>query len=184
MKNIVRSTVIVSLAVSVWIAAASSPAATAGDAPAAAPYYRFVGKWQGQGELSEPGNAPIKLALSLSCRKVSLGSGVACELTGKNNSLQISELDLFGVDAVTGQGHWYAVSNQGESHDHLAAWSDADTMKAYYHWAQEGKQMRENIEFRFKGKGALTFRSAVTADGQPAGEFSGSLKTVMPLASR
>jgi hypothetical protein len=184
MKSIVRSTVIVSLACSAWITAANSPAASAGEEPAAAPYYRFLGKWQGQGELSEPGNTPIKLAISLSCRKVSLGSGVACEMTGKNNSMQIAESDLFGVDPVTGQGHWYAVTNQGETHDHLAEWSDANTMKAHYDWAQDGKRMKESIEFRFQGKNAVTFRSVVSADGKPAGEFSGSLKALMSSASR
>jgi hypothetical protein len=33
----------------------------------------------------------------------------------------MSETDLMGVDAVTGEGHWYAVINQGESHDHITA---------------------------------------------------------------
>jgi hypothetical protein len=184
MKNIVRSTVIVLLAGSAGITTARSLAAAAGEAPAAAPYYRFVGKWQGHGQLSEPGNAPIKLAISLSCHKVSLGWGVACDMTGKNDSMQVAESDLFGVDPVTGQGHWYAVTNQGETHDHLAEWSDAHTMKAHYHWAQDGKQMQENIEFRFEGKGAVTFRSVVSADGKPAGEFAGSLKALMSSASR
>lgn len=184
MKNIVRRIGIVLLACSAWITVANSLAASAGKEPAAAPYYRFLGKWKGQGELSEPGNAPIKLAISLSCRKVSLGWGVACEMRGKNNSTQIAESDLFGVDPVTGQGHWYAVTNQGETHDHLAEWSDAHTMKAHYTWAQDGRQMRENIEFRFQGKGAVSFHSVVTADGKPAGEFAGSLKALMSSASR
>jgi hypothetical protein len=39
----------------------------------------------------------------------------------KNGKLVMSETDLMGVDAVTGEEHWYAVINQGESHDHITA---------------------------------------------------------------
>ena len=52
---------------------------------------------------------------------------------------------------------------------------DPKTMKAHYTWTQDGKKMEENISFEFTGKKSVAFRSAVSQDGQPAGEFSGKL---------
>ena len=48
-------------------------------------------------------------------------------------------------------------------------------MKARYKRTQDGKGMEEDITFKLSGKYALVFRSTVTADGAPAGSFSGSL---------
>ena len=144
--------------------------------PAAARYYPFVGAWQGQGEFTEPGQAPVKLTLSLSCRKVSAGWAVACDMFARSNTMVIAESDLFGVDPLTGRGHWYAITNQGETHDHLVEWDNAQTMKARYAWTEDGRRMQESVEFSFKGTNALTFRSVVSADGKPVAQFSGSLK--------
>ena len=90
--------------------------------------------------------------------------------------MKMSEPDLMGVDPVTGAGHWYAVTNQGETHDHLTDWPDPKTMKARYAWTQDGKKMAEDITFKFTGKSSVTFQSVTTADGQEAGLFSGALK--------
>jgi len=57
------------------------------------------------------------------------------------------------VDSVTGQGHWYAITNSGDTHDHLSSWPDANTMLAHYKWTQEGKDMEEDITFKFSGEG-------------------------------
>jgi hypothetical protein len=86
------------------------------------------------------------------------------------------ESDLMGVDPVTGQAHWYSVTNQGETHDHLASWPDAHTMLAHHDWMQDGTHMREDITFHFQGADAVTFKSVVTADDKQAATFSGSLK--------
>jgi len=143
--------------------------------PAAAVFYPMIGKWHGQGEMVEPGQVPAKLTLTLSCKKVSAGWAVACTMSAKNKTMSIIESDLMGVDPVTGKGHWYAITNTGETHDHLVDWKNADTMHAQFIWIQDGKQMMEDITFNFK-KRAMTFHSVVTADGQIAGEFSGSVK--------
>jgi hypothetical protein len=144
--------------------------------PAAASYYPFVGQWKGQGQLREGGKAPISLTLSLTCNKASAGWAVRCDLTAKNDKIAISESDLMGVDPVTGKGHWYAVSNQGETHDHVTEWVSSSEMKASYSWMQNGKRMEEHITVQFPRKKSLEFRSVVSADGKEVGVFSGKLK--------
>jgi len=150
--------------------------ASAKKAPAAAEFYPLVGKWHGGGEMAQPGQAPIKLSLNLDCSKVSSGWGIRCSMHAKNKEMSMSESDLMGVDPVTGQAHWYAVSDQGETHDHLARWVDPRTMLAHYSWIQGGKSMRETISFKLETKRKLSFRSSVSMDGKDAGSFSGVMK--------
>lgn len=153
----------------------SMDAAPAAPLPAAASCYPFVGQWKGRGQLSEAGKAPISLMLSLACNKASSGWAVRCELTAKNDKVAISESDLMGVDPVTGKGHWYAVSNQGETHDHVTEWVSSSEMKARYSWVQKGKRMEEHITVQFPRKKSLEFHSVVSADGKEVGVFSGKL---------
>lgn len=155
---------------------AAAPASFAADPlPAASRYHPLLGDWKGKGEMAEPGQPAAKLALKLSCRKDASGWAVRCAMSARNREMTITEADLFGVDPSTGQGHWYAVSNQGDAHDHLTEWTDAATMKAHYEWTQDGKQMREEILFRLPGKRSMEFRSVVTAGGKEVGAFSGKL---------
>jgi hypothetical protein len=144
--------------------------------PGASRFYPFVGNWQGQGELAQPGQEPVKLDLKLECEKVASGWAVSCAMQASNKEMTIMESDLMGVDPVTGQAHWFAVTNQGETHDHLAKWQGINVMQAHYVWSQDGMQMREDISFLFQDEHTASFRSVVTADGKQAGAFSGSLK--------
>jgi hypothetical protein len=143
--------------------------------PAAVRFYPLLGYWKGEAQRVEPGQPPVVLALSLSCRKASSGWAVRCDMVGRNDTMIMTESDLMGVDPVTGTGHWFAVSNQGDTHDHVAQWPDPNTMKAHYAWTQDGKQMLESIVFQLIGKSTLEFRSTVTADGIEVGSFSGKL---------
>ena len=156
--------------------AAVSAAAEKAPAPAAARFYPLVGKWGGSAEMGEPGKAPVKLAVHWNCRKASAGSAVLCEMSGKNKEMAVHETDLFGVDPVTGQAHWYAVTDMGETHDHKVEWADPKTMKAGISWTQDGKQMQEAITMRLTGAKALEFQSVVTQDGKEVGSFTGRLK--------
>jgi len=148
----------------------------ADNAPAAAEFYPLVGNWNGKGQLVEADQAPVKLALNLACYKVSSGWGLQCAMNARNKQMTLSESDLMGVDPVTGQAHWYAVTNQGETHDHLAKWTDAHTMLAHYDWKQNGKHMHESITFKLKDKNAMSFKSIVTADNKQVASFSGELR--------
>jgi hypothetical protein len=162
------------------LACAAGPAAvSAADtaaAPEAARYFPLVGHWKGHGELAQPGQAPARLALEYRCRIAAAGAAVSCELKARNGTMSIAESDLFGVDPVSRQDHWYAVTNQGESHDHLVEWIDAGTMKARYAWAQDGAKMEENVAIRFDGARSMNFRSVVTANGNEAAVFGGTLR--------
>jgi len=160
-------------------AIALSAAAVAADGvaarPAAVRFYPLLGYWKGDAKLAEQGKPTVVLALSLSCRKASSGWAVRCDMVGRNESMIMTESDLMGVDPVTGTGHWFAVSNQGDTHDHIAEWPDPNTMKAHYAWTQDGKQMLESILFQLIGNSSLEFRSVVTSDGNEVGSFSGKL---------
>jgi hypothetical protein len=162
------------------LACAAGPAAvSAADttaAPDAARFFRLVGHWKGHGELAQPGQAPARLTLDYRCRKSAASSAVSCEMKARNGTMAIAETDLFGVDPVGRRGHWYAVTNQGESHDHLVEWTDAGTMKARYAWTQDGAKMEENIAIRFDGARSMDFRSVVTANGNEAAVFGGTLR--------
>lgn len=144
--------------------------------PAAARYYPMVGHWAGQARLSEPGQAPVKLTMQLDCTKVSSGWAVSCNSVTRNSQMAMTESDLFGVDPVSGEGHWYAVTNTGDAHDHLTHWINARTMTASHAWTDHGKKMVETITVKLAGRNGMTFKSVVTADGENAGTFFGALR--------
>lgn len=138
------------------------------------PYYALVGNWQGSAQLVAGDQAPVKLIAQYSCQKTSEGMAVQCNFTAKGaENMVMSESDLFGVNPMTKQGHWYAVSNMGEVHDHLANWTDNNTMVADYEWKEDGKNMHEHIIFTFKSAKSMDFKTHITADKQRVAEFTG-----------
>jgi len=176
MNAFARITAVALVASGVLAFTLGATAATTSKLPAASRYYPLIGHWKGKGTLSEGGQAPIALALRLACNKAASGWAVRCVMVAKNGKITITESDLMGVDAITGKGHWYAVSNQGETHDHIAEWVDPKTMKAHYAWHAAGKRMVENITLRLVHRKSMEFHSVVTADGMKVSTFSGKLK--------
>jgi len=170
------------IAIAIVSAAAAGLCLTAGataaenNTPDAAAFYPLVGQWNGTGQLSMQGGEPTNLELKLSCSKAAAGWAVRCDMTAHNEKMNMSESDLMGVDAVAGQAHWYAITDQGDAHDHLVTWIDANTMSASYSWKQDGKQMTENITLKFSGKKSMEFTSTVTGDGKEVNAFSGTLE--------
>ena len=150
-------------------------AAAADDQPAASEFYPFIGSWKGTGQIAEAGQKPADLSIAIFCVKASAGYAVSCKMGANNKDMSMEESDLFGVDPVTGKGHWYAVSNQGETHDHVATWVDAKTMKAAYSWSQDGKKMQEDITITLPSEKTMEFKSVVSADGTEASSFSAKL---------
>ena len=148
---------------------------TAASLPAASRYYPLIGDWTGEGRLSETGQKPVALSLTLSCVKTASGWAVRCEMVANGDKMTMTESDLMGVDLVTGKGHWYAITNQGETHDHLAEWTDARTLKARHSWTQDGKRIRERITVRLPSKTTLEFSSVTSAAGKMLSEFTGKL---------
>jgi hypothetical protein len=170
------------LAAAALSATASSAAAqTTTPVPIAPPvsskFYPFLGYWKGNGQYGAPGKDPVQLALSLSCRKAVAGWAVRCDFVGRGETMLLIEADLMGVDPVQGVAHWYAINNQGDVHDHIADWPDANTMNAHYDWEQNGKQMRENVVFRFPREHEMSFRSVITENGQEVGAFFGNMSS-------
>ena len=49
-------------------------------------------------------------------------------------------------------------------------------MKARYAWTQDGAKMQENIAIRFDGARGMDIRSVVTANGNAAAVFGGTLR--------
>ena len=85
--------------------------------------------------------------------------------------MAMSESDLMGVDPVTGQGHWYAVSGQGETHDHLTHWVSPTEMQAHYSWVENGQKMDEQITVKFPNEKAMQFRGVVRSGGKDVSAF-------------
>jgi len=154
----------------------TSTAAEPAAVPAAARFYPFVGNWKGQGELREGEQPATRLTLDYQCKKASAGWAVSCNLIARNGQMTMAETDLFGVDPVTGKGHWFAVTNAGETHNHIADWTDSKTMTGYLAWNQDGKKMEEKVTFRFNGARTVDFHTIVSADGVQVASFTGKMK--------
>lgn len=168
------------LVVPVTFLSACLPLARAAQAPAALPpaagYYVLTGVWKGEGSVSENGQQ-IHFDLRLRCHKASAGWAVLCTMDGRDRTGKqvLAETDLFGVDPVTGKGHWYAVTNSGETHDHRVRWSDPKTLRAHLAWQQEGKRMEEKIVLSFAVTNTLDFRSVTSENGHQLSLFHGTL---------
>jgi len=102
---------------------------------------------------------------------------VVCAFSGKGGKdMEMTENDLFGFDPVSQQGHWYAVTNSGDVHDHLTHWANAKTMVGEHSWEQDGKKMQEHIVFKFANAKNVSFVSDVMQGNQKVAEFSGKFK--------
>lgn len=141
------------------------------------PYYAMLGDWHGKAELVEGGKVAAKLKAKFDCHKGSGGMAVICTFSGKGaKGMKMTENDLFGFDPVGQEGHWYAVTNTGDVHDHITHWADAKTMIGNYSWQQDGKKMHEHIIFKFASAKKVRFVSDVMQDDQQVAKFSGEFK--------
>jgi hypothetical protein len=174
MNTVTRLSAVLAATLSIWLPVARS--AGESSAPAAARFYVLTGDWQGEGSVSESGKVS-RFDLRLQCSQASAGWAELCMLIGRDRAgdAVLAETDLFGVDPLTGQGHWYAVTNSGETHDHLADWTDALTLHAHLNWRQEGKRMEERIVISLAAAKTLEFHSVVSEDGHNVSEFTGTL---------
>src|SRR5205085_774838 len=67
-----------------------------------------------------------------------------------------------------GKYHWFAVTNAGETHDHLSE-PKGDTVDSIYNGLQDGKPLKEVIKMIFSdGAKALEVRSETFIDGKSA----------------
>lgn len=152
---------------------AVSVSAHGDETPAAAAFYPLVGSWAGTGKLSGDGEAPVDLAVGLDCAKTAGGWAVRCEMTAAGAGVTMHESDLMGNDLATGQSHWYAITDAGETHDHTVIFTGSSGLTAHYAWEVDGAKLDETIVVQFGD--TLTFTSVVTADGTEIERFEGQL---------
>jgi len=135
----------------------------------------LVGEWKGDGS-AEVGSEQAKLQFSLSCSPTSGGFGVQCKthLRGLPGAATYEETDLFGFDPGRRKYHWFSVTNQGETHDHVADVSKTDTLRFVYDGVHEGKPMQEAITLKVAANHRdLEFSTTVSVGGQVTAQLSG-----------
>lgn len=113
---------------------------------------RFVGTWKATGTATV-GATTAKITATWTCKRVSARAGVGCtlEFAGMPGMPVYAETDLFGFEASTNRYHWYAVTNAGETHDHVGTPVAADEPKLQfvYTGTQDGKPFKEVVDFAF-----------------------------------
>jgi len=112
----------------------------------------LVGSWKGGGSMTM-GKDSAKVSASWSCKRTSAQFGVLCTLrvTGMPGGGAYEETDLLGYEPNTNTYHWYAVTNAGETHDHVAPVAAGDTFSFVFNGSQEGKPLKEVIDLTFAG---------------------------------
>jgi len=134
----------------------------------------LVGDWTGSAT-GKMGADPLSARLSLSCSETSGGFGVQCKtrFTGLPGG-PAEETDLFGFDPGQRKYHWFSVTNQGETHDHVAEIPKGDTLRFVYDGVQDGKPAREVITLKVsEDHHNLEFQNTYTVGGQVVLTLSG-----------
>jgi len=110
----------------------------------------LVGSWKGDGTLVA-GKDKARISATWSCARTSASYGVLCSLrvTGIPGLPVYDETDLLGYEPNSNTYHWYAVTNAGETHDHVAKPNTGNTIEFVYNATQEGKAYKEVIALEF-----------------------------------
>jgi hypothetical protein len=129
----------------------------------------LVGSWKGTGAMAM-GADKASLKASLDCARTSGGWGVQCSLhlAGVPGMASYEETDLFGWEPNTAKYHWYAVSNAGETHDHVTDGPSGNTLMWQFKGLGEGgKPFVENVKFTFSADSKqLAVLSETVLDGK------------------
>lgn len=112
----------------------------------------LLGSWKGAGSLVI-GKDKAKLDATYSCKRTSGDFGVICQLrvTGIPGVPVYEETDLMGYEPNSKTYHWFAVTNLGETHDHVAPVTDKNKIRFTYNGTQEGKPLKEVVDWEFSG---------------------------------
>lgn len=136
---------------------------------------RFVGTWKAAGTVTM-GKDTLKVSAALSCKRVSAKAGVMCtmEMKGIPGVPVAAETDLFGYEPGTNTYHWFAVTNIGETHDHVGkvVGIDEPKLQFVFNGTQEGKPFKEVIDFTFEpGNKAFALRAETFVSGASTSVF-------------
>jgi len=112
----------------------------------------LIGTWKGTGTLSM-GKDKAKLSATYTCKSTSGNFGLICQLdmTGIPGLAHYRETDLFGYEPNSKTYHWFAVTNGGETHDHVAPYTESNKVRFIYNGVQEGKPFKEVLDWEFGG---------------------------------
>lgn len=138
----------------------------------------LLGNWKGTGTM-QMGADTADVKLTWSCKRASGDWGVSCQLklTGIPGMASYEETDLFGYDPGAGKYHWFAVTNAGETHDHVASVPTGDTIDWVYTGVQEGKPFKETVRMTFDMKAkTIDFKAETFLDGKSTSVFTGHAK--------
>jgi hypothetical protein len=139
--------------------------------------HRLVGEWRGTTAFtagSQKGETP----LTVSCRPVAKGFGVSCQVLVSNlpGGRTIEETDLFGWDPSERRYHWFAVTSEGDTHDHVAPPPAGDTLIFARAGFRDGKPTHEIIKLRVSGDGKrMEYRNDCMVDAEPQVRVAGTL---------
>lgn len=175
-----KSTRKLSLLSLIVLTGAAQYTALASEAPPPVPpqiqsLYQMLGSWNGQVRMTQPGQEPSTMKVSINCRKASSGFAVSCEDSFANGEMIMTETDLMGFNPVDGTSHWYSVTNSGEAHDHLVEWQNDNVLRASYVWHQDNTEMREDITLDLSKTGNMKMLTRVTAAGKEVVRLEGRM---------
>lgn len=128
---------------------------------------RFLGSWKLTGTISM-GADNAKITATVLCRRASAGAAIACsgKFTGVPGAPALEESDLMGYDPGTNTLHWYAVTNLGEVHDHVANVNADPTLHFVHTGTQDGQAFKEVIDVEFVKDGkSISLRSTTSLAG-------------------
>ena len=73
------------------------------------------------------------------------------KITGVPGLPSYEETDLMGFEPNSKTYHWFAVTNAGETHDHVTPATDKNKLRFTYSGTQEGKPFKEVVDWEFLG---------------------------------
>jgi hypothetical protein len=142
--------------------------------------HRMVGDWKSEGATAFIAGKKRKAALAMSCSPTAGGMGILCNSTVEVEGLgRMAETDLFGYDAGQNKYHWFAVTQMGETHDHVALPPGPNDkgLTFVYSGYQEGKPMQEVISLTFLDPAAtrIDFKNSGVVGGEPAWKIAATI---------
>lgn len=163
-----KKTVLMTLLMSASVAYAD------GAPPEVKPLQCLVGAWKGSASMTMGAQKVDGVKISIDCKPTSAQWGVACAatFTGIPGVDKYEETDLFGYDPGSNRLHWFAVTNGGETHDHVA---EAGGNRWVYTGTQDKKPLKEVIDMSCKDR-AMEFTAESFVDGKSASVMKGTLK--------
>src|SRR3954464_1508234 len=85
----------------------------------------MVGTWKVAGTMTM-GKDASKVTATIACKRASAKAAILCSLEMKVPGLgAYAETDLFGYEPNSGTLYWFAVTNAGDTHDHIAKPSES-----------------------------------------------------------